>query len=233
MYKQSIMATFLSAILLTGCAAQNTDYVDPALKKSGAHFFSESGAASCAMGAGIGVLACLVSDVDNKLACSAIAGASGCIIGMSANYIFDNVRSNYANAEQQLDATSDLIKEDIAAVSDVKKATENLIERDKKAISDLEAQYQDKKSSKSALDKKIKEINANIAYIKEKLQILDNKIDSYDYAKNKFEKENLSESELKKLHKLEDDIAALKAERDSLYALSETYTTQRNRLAQG
>lgn len=233
MYKQSIMATFLSAILLTGCAAQNTDYVDPALKKSGAHFFSESGAASCAMGAGIGVLACLVSDVDNKLACSAIAGASGCIIGMSANYIFDNVRSNYANAEQQLDATSDLIKEDIAAVSDVKKATENLIERDKKAISDLEAQYQDKKSSKSALDKKIKEINANIAYIKEKLQILDNKIDSYDYAKNKFEKENLSESELKKLHKLEDDIVALKAERDSLYALSETYTTQRNRLAQG
>lgn len=233
MYKQSIMATFLSAILLTGCAAQNTDYVDPALKKSGAHFFSESGAASCAMGAGIGVLACLVSDVDNKLACSAIAGASGCIIGMSANYIFDNVRSNYANAEQQLDATSDLIKEDMAAVSDVKKATENLIERDKKAISDLEAQYQDKKSSKSALDKKIKEINANIAYIKEKLQILDNKIDSYDYAKNKFEKENLSESELKKLHKLEDDIAALKAERDSLYALSETYTTQRNRLAQG
>lgn len=233
MYKQSIMATILTAILLTGCATQNTDYVDPSLKKSGAHFFSESGFTSCAMGAGIGVLACLVADVDNKLACSAIAGASGCIIGMSANYIFDNVRANYANAEQQLDATTELVKEDIAAVSDVKKATENLIERDKKAISDLESQYQDKKESKSILDKKTKEIDANIAYIKEKLQILDNKIKSYDYAKNKYEKESLSESELEKLHKLEDNIAALKAERDSLYALSETYTSQRNRLAQG
>lgn len=233
MYKQSLIAATLAVFLFTGCATQNTDYVDPSLKKSGAHFFSKSGFGACAVGASFGILACLASKSDDKFACALLAGAGGCAIAMSTNYVFDNIRSKYAETEQQLDAISDLVKKDIAAVSDVKKATENLIENDKRSIATLEEQYQNKKNSKRALDNKLKEIDANIAYINEKLGAIDKKIDSYNYAKSKYETQSLSEGEQEKLLKLEDNIASLKAERDSLYALSETYTSQRNRLAQG
>ena len=113
--KKTLIAT-ISALLLCGCANSYLGFgskgdVDPALEESGAKFFSESGFTSCLAGAGIRVAACAAADSDNMLACMLIAGFSGCAVGMTTNYVFDSVRSNYAKTEDQLDAIEKMVSQ--------------------------------------------------------------------------------------------------------------------------
>ena len=76
--------------------------VNEKLTKDEASFFSKSGAVACATGAAVGLLACL--NAKDKLACAIAAGAAGCAVGMTGNYVLDKVRENYKNTEDQLES---------------------------------------------------------------------------------------------------------------------------------
>ena len=235
MIKKTLLSVVLAAVLASGCANQGSSSaeVDPALKESGAKFFSDSGIKSCLAGAGIGVLGCMLSNADTKLACAAIAGASGCAVGIATNYVFDNVRSNYATTEKQLDATKEMVVKDIDSVKGVNKAASDLIKRDTEAVAALEKKVAAGQADKKALQQKSSEMDANIAYIKEQVEGIDSKIESYKYARDQYQTSSTSAADKKKLSELDTKIASLKAERDNLYAISEDYTSQRNRLARG
>ena len=238
--KKTLIAT-ISALLLCGCANSYLGFgskgdVDPALEESGAKFFSESGFTSCLAGAGIGVAACAAADSDNMLACMLIAGFSGCAVGMTTNYVFDSVRSNYAKTEDQLDAIEKMVSQDVDAIKDVNKAASDLIEKDNHEIDSLISKTNKTQKDKEAINKKLLDVDANIAYINEQLKGIDEKVKSYEYARKQYyEKVNddLTHDDKAKLDEIDANIAILKNERDSLYAMSENYSLERKRLAHG
>ena len=235
MIKKILLSVIIATILASGCANQGASSaeVDSALKESGAKFFSDSGIKSCLAGASLGILSCMLSNADNKLACAVIAGASGCAVGITTNYVFDNVRANYATTEKQLDATKEMVVKDIDSVKDVNKVASDLIKRDTEAVDALEKKFAVGQADKKALQQKTGEMDANIAYIKKQVEGIDFKIESYKYARDQYQTSSTSVADKKKLSELDTKIASLKAERDNLYAISEDYTSQRNRLARG
>ena len=70
----------------------------------------------------------------------------------------------------------------------------------------------------------------------QQLKGIDEKVKSYEYARKQYyEKVNddLTHDDKAKLDEIDANIAILKNERDSLYAMSENYTLERKRLAHG
>ena len=76
-----------ACLVLTGCASTGSSMLgdsgggkaDPRLTSGAdAKFFSTSGYQACAVAAGAGVLACVLSNSGNKAACAVIAGVAAC-----------------------------------------------------------------------------------------------------------------------------------------------------------
>ena len=75
--RASLAGALAVALALTGCASTGSSLLggaetDPRLTESSdAEFFSKSGFQACAGAAAVGVLACMLSNSSNKIACSA------------------------------------------------------------------------------------------------------------------------------------------------------------------
>ena len=103
-FKLQIAFVATAGMLLSGCATTGSSMLDnnaspdPRLTQSSdAEFFSKSGYQACAVGAGIGILSCALSNSSNKAVCAVAAGITACGVAMGANYYLDQRRSEYAD----------------------------------------------------------------------------------------------------------------------------------------
>ena len=106
MNKIIVTITLCISMILTGCqnsGGTSSKDVDPTLTKSNsAQFFSKSAWQSCAVGAGIGGIGCVL--LGGKTGTCLASAAVGCGVLMGANYYLDTKRAEYADAEMRLDA---------------------------------------------------------------------------------------------------------------------------------
>ncbi len=224
MFKKTALTIAFSALLaLQGCLSTSSSQegqVDPELEKSSSHFFSKSGITAGLVGAGAGVLACLVSNADNKLACSAIAGTAGFVVGISANYVFDNIKNNYKNTEDQLNAAIDIAQKDVDEIKNMTETTKSVMEKDKAQLAKINSNIAKGTASKKDLNKKLADVNANIAYCRDTLKNIDDKIVSHENARKELGEQGANKSELQAYDK---KIAELKERRADLLAAIDSY----------
>ncbi len=87
---------------------------DPRLTQSNdAEFFSKSGYQACAVGAGIGILGCALSNSSNKAVCAIAAGITACGVAMGAELLtLDQRRSEYADTTTRLAKMNSDVEQD-------------------------------------------------------------------------------------------------------------------------
>ena len=249
--KIAVLSLFsLAAISMNGClstsqstgtqAQDNTvlsdPNVDPALKHEEASFFSKSGAVACGTGAAIGALACLlISDSNTRAACIAAGAAAGCALGMGTNYLLDTVRADYATTEEQLDATAEQVKKDLATTRNLRENASEVLASDKAEIDKLQREYKRGVATKSDLEKKNTELTANIKYLEKQKDEAENRLSQAQQTRDTVLRDAggndaLAASEKNKLRELDDQIAALRKEIDAVNANLAEYTVQRESL---
>ncbi len=167
---KSLIAVAVSvAIALTGCATTGVGQVNPNLRKDEPKFFSRSGGMSCLIGATIAGAACTLIKDDNKLAACLAAAAGGCAVAMTANYMLDSTRAKYHNLEDQLDATKAQVQTSINSTQSLLQTSDETLKADLAEIERLKSDYVSGKVSKDALIKKTRDMEANISYMKKRL----------------------------------------------------------------
>ncbi len=240
----TVLGAALPLALSTGCltnssasAGSGDDYadVDPNLKSDDASFFSESGAVGCATGAGLGILACLLSNSDDKLTCSIAAGVGGCAVGMTANYILDNVRANYHTTEEQLDATSAQVEKDLETTKKLHALSKQSLAQDREQVKALKRDYQRGKATKADLEKKDRELAANVKYLSTQKREAQNRLAAAKEARNGVISDaggadSLQAQNKARVRKLDREIAKLQSQIDGLNDTIIGYNDQRNSL---
>ena len=96
--------------MVTGCSSLNGPDIkaDPRFDKDEGKFFSKSSVLACAGGAVLGTgLSLLVPNP--RITTSVVSGFLGCLSEMTANYVLDELRARYHNAEDQLNDLSNKI----------------------------------------------------------------------------------------------------------------------------
>jgi len=213
------------ALVLTGCQttgttpAANQAPVDPRLaNSSSAQFFSKSGWQACAGGAVVGMLACQLGNPSKKAQCMVAAGLAGCGVGMGANYYLDNQRSQYANAEDRLDATIADVRKDNQELQMLSDTARSVIADDKRKIEQIKQDIAANKVQSVQAQKQIAEIDANTAYLKKSLADVRSKQQEWTKVaaaeRNNGARTDTLDAEIGKMQK---QIAQLESEIDQLY----------------
>ena len=240
-FSKKLSALALACTLaLSGCASTSssndalqgidTDSVNPKLKSNEAHFFSKSGAQGCATGALLGALACIISDSDNKLACAAIAGAAGCAVGLTANYVLDNVRANYSSIEEQQQATIAMVEQNLDYTKELADSSKSVVLEDEKEIATIKANIKKGTASVEDLKAKAKEMDENNKYLKACIKKSQEDLNAYEGAAAELEKDVNSKQSIAKQQELDLKIAKTKQQLNALYELSNEYAMSTNNL---
>lgn len=158
--------------------------VNPELKQDSPQFFSKSGATGCVTGALAGVLACMLSNSKNKGTCAIAAGAGGCAVGMTANYLLDKVRADYHNTEDQLNATKAAMQENIDKTTKLRDLSSKTLKEDQAAVKKLNADYRKGKATQEQLMAKDRELAANIKFLTEKKEEAEAKLNEAKTARD-------------------------------------------------
>lgn len=171
MIKSSLVCIAVAiSVFTTGCASSSSSgSVNPNLKKDEPQFFSKSGGSACLLGATIAGLACLGIKDDNKASACLIAATAGCAAGMTANYMLDKTRADYHNLEDQLDASKQKVENSINSTKTLKATSEQTLAEDRAEIENLKEQIKNGTASKDALERKLADMQANLDYMKKRL----------------------------------------------------------------
>ncbi len=251
LFKTTIISLMVSsALTLSGCnsttntsnrqsvntQALNDPNVSTALKHEDASFFSQSGAVACGTGAGIGALACLLLKDDHRAGCIALAAAAGCALGMGANYMMDNVRTNYATTEEQLDATATQVQKDLEITQNLNTNAKEVLADDKKSVAKLLKDYKKGVATKSELSQKSAQLTANLNYLTTQKKEAENRLLQEEQTRNAVVADAggadaLAAADKKALRELDDDIAALKKQIDEANSNIVAYSELQNKLA--
>lgn len=170
MNKMIVILTLSMSLVLAGCQSTNgnTKDVDPALTKGNAgNFFSKSAWQSCAVGAGITGVGCLLLK-GNAATCIASA-AVGCGVMMGANHYLEAKRSEYIDKEQRLDAYIYDIQQNTLEIQAVTEAAKGVLNKNLATLNALNRQIQNESISRNQAKNELNKIDANIAYLNEKL----------------------------------------------------------------
>jgi septal ring factor EnvC (AmiA/AmiB activator) len=171
MSKIIMTITLCISIVLTGCQASggaSSRGVDPTLTKSNsARFFSKSAWQSCAIGAGVGGLGCLL--LGGKTATCLASAAVGCGVMMGANYYLDTKRAEYADAEMRLDVYIQDIQQNTYEVQAVTETARAVLDKNLATLNTLNKQIASQSVNKTQARNDLNQIDANIAYLKDKL----------------------------------------------------------------
>ena len=171
------------SMCITGCLSNSpsdnllkknqnaTEGVDENLTKEDASFFSKSGAVACATGAVVGILACL--NAKDKLACAIAAGAAGCAVAMTGNYVLDKVRENYKNTEDQLDATKAIAEDGIKSTKELYTGIQETMKEDQAEIKQLQKDIKKGKKTQADLENRVVQMDKNIAFIRDRIEKTD------------------------------------------------------------
>jgi hypothetical protein len=173
MMNKIIVTLFLCvSLILTGCqggggvSSRNTD---PALTKSNtAKFFSKSAWQSCAVGAGLGGIGCMLAG--GKAGVCIASAAVGCGVMMGANYYLDSKRAEYANAEMRLDVYIQDIQQNTYEVQAVTETAKAVLDKNLATLKVLNNQIKKDTLNKRQAKNDLTQIDANIAYLNDKLK---------------------------------------------------------------
>lgn len=213
------LALTLSGCQTTGTTSANQAPVDPRLaNSSSAKFFSKSGWQACAGGALVGALACQLGNPSEKTQCMIAAGLVGCGVGMGANYYLDNQRSQYANAEDRLDATIADVRKDNQELQMLSDTARTVIADDKRKIEQIKRDIASNKVQREQAQKQIAAIDANTAYLKKSLADVRTKQQEWTKVaaaeRNSGARTDTLDAEIGKMQK---QVAQLESEIDQLY----------------
>ena len=216
--------------------ALNDPNVSAGLKHEEASFFSQSGAVACGTGAGIGALACLLLKDDHRAGCIALAAAAGCALGMGANYMMDNVRSNYATTEEQLDATAKQVQKDLDITQNLNSNAKEVLADDQKSVAKLLKDYKKGVATKSELGKKSEQLTANINYLTTQKKEAENRLSQEEQTRNAVVadaggEDALAAADKKLLRELDNDISTLKKQIEEANSSIVAYSELQNKLA--
>jgi septal ring factor EnvC (AmiA/AmiB activator) len=227
-FKLQIAFVVAGCLLMTGCAntgssmLDDNESADPRLTQGNdAEFFSKSGYQACAVGAGVGILACALSNSNNKTVCVIAAGITACGVAMGANYYLDQRRAEYA------DTTTRLAKMN----SDVEKDTQNVIARtataqqvindDQAQIAQIKRDIANKKVDKSRAQAQIARIDSDIARLRKDLANMRVKVTEYSKVANA-ERAQGANDEIKQvdmnIQRMNQKVLSLQKEVDALYS---------------
>ena len=152
-------------MILTGCqnsgGASSKD-VDPTLTKSNsAKFFSKSAWQSCAVGAGIGGIGCVL--LGGKTGTCLASAAVGCGVLMGANYYLDTKRAEFADAEMRLDAYIQDVQQNTYEVQAVTETAKAVLDKNLATLKTLNKQIKSQTVNQTQAKNELTQIDANIA----------------------------------------------------------------------
>lgn len=161
------------SLVLSGCQSTSggasTKNVDPELTKgTTAEFFSKSAWQSCAIGAGITGLGCVL--LGGKPAACLASAAVGCGVMMGGNYYLDKKRAEYADAEARIDAYIQDVQQNTAEVQSITQSAKDVLDRNLATLNALNQQIKSESVNKKQAQKELTQIDANIAYLNDKLK---------------------------------------------------------------
>jgi len=178
------------SMILSGCqttsgwvnsdpANASNSSVDPRLLQDQPEFFSESGAQACMIGAGLGMLACLMVRPEDRAACMAVAGVAGCGIGASANYVLDKRRSEYANREQRMQVYIADVQADSELLGRRMSTYKAVLADDSKELARIKKEIQAKTGDQKQRQAQLAQVMNNKSLMEQELADLNKKIDLY------------------------------------------------------
>ncbi|NWC93369.1 MULTISPECIES: hypothetical protein [unclassified Pseudomonas] len=225
-FKLQIAVILTGSLLLGGCASTGSSMVetnktDPRLTQgSDAQFFSKSGYQACAVGAGIGILSCALSNSSNKAVCAVAAGITACGVAMGANYYLDQRRSEYSNTGQRLTKMNNDVQQDTQNVIARTATAQQVINDDQTRIAQIKQAMASGKINKAKAQTDIAEIDNNIAIMRKDLANMRNKASEYAKVAQQ-ERQDGAGPEIKQVDasiaKMNEKVAALQKEVDGLY----------------
>ncbi|MBL0909909.1 hypothetical protein G5645_18055 [Pectobacterium carotovorum] len=209
-------------VLLAGCQSSSSlggNGVDPRLSKNeDIEFFNKSGLQACAAGAAIGMLACAISETEHKAVCMAAAAVAGCGIGIGTNAYLDNQRKKYATQEEQLNASIKDIQAENTRIQGASDVAKSVIASDKQTIAKIEKEIATKSVKKEEMQKQIKGIDANIAYLRNTITDMKKHEKQWQDVSTDMQKSGDNTKKLDtEIAQMRDKIGSLQSELDSLY----------------
>ncbi|MWP62346.1 hypothetical protein [Gilliamella sp. Pas-s25] len=172
MNKIIVTLTLCISLILTGCQGSggvSSRNVDPALTKSNtAKFFSKSAWQSCAVGAGLGGIGCMLAG--GKTGVCLASAAVGCGVLMGANYYLDSKRAEYANDEMRLDVYIQDVQKNTYEVQAVTETAKAVLDKNLATLKVLNNQIKNDTLNKKQAQNDLTQIDANIAYLRDKLK---------------------------------------------------------------
>ncbi|WP_081303142.1 hypothetical protein [Gilliamella sp. App6-5] len=172
MNKIIVTLTLCISIILTGCQGTgraSSRNVDPALTKSNtAKFFSKSAWQSCAIGAGLGGIGCVLAG--GKTGVCLASAAVGCGVLMGANYYLDSKRAEYADDEMRLDVYIQDVQKNTYEVQAVTETAKAVLDKNLATLKVLNNQIKNDTINKKQAQNDLTQIDANIAYLRDKLK---------------------------------------------------------------
>ncbi|MFJ7885718.1 hypothetical protein ACIQYF_19930 [Pseudomonas sp. NPDC096917] len=219
----------IAGVLLSGCASTGSSSLgmgapapDPRLTQgTDAQFFSKSGYQACAMGAGAAVLACVLSNPNNKAVCMIAAGVAACGVAMGANYYVDQRRSEYADTNQRLQKYNSDVQLDTQKVVMRTATAQQVIDDDKAQVEQIKRDLASKKIDKAQAQKQIASIDSNIEQLRLEVKNMQGKVTGYNEAM-KVERSQGAGPELQQIDaniaKMNEKVASLQKEVDGLYS---------------
>lgn len=227
-FKLQIAFVATAGMLLSGCATTGSSMLDdnaspdPRLTKSNdAEFFSKSGYQACAVGAGIGILGCALSNSGNKAVCAIAAGITACGVAMGANYYLDQRRSEYSDTTTRLAKMNSDVEQDTQNVITRTATAKQVIQDDQARIAQIKRDIANKKVDKTKAQAQIAEIDSNIARLRKDLGNMRAKVTEYTKVADA-ERAQTASPEIKQVDmsilKMNEKVAALQKEVDGLYS---------------
>ncbi|WP_085247204.1 hypothetical protein [Gilliamella mensalis] len=174
MNKIIVILTLCVSLILAGCQGAgagrtSSRNVDPALTKSNtAKFFSKSAWQSCAVGAGLGGIGCMLAG--GKTGVCLASAAVGCGVLMGANYYLDSKRAQYADDQMRLDAYIQDIQQNTYEVQAVTQTAKAVLDKNLATLNVLNNQIKNDTLNKKQAQTDLAQIDANIAYLTDKLR---------------------------------------------------------------
>lgn len=229
-----LTSALIGALALSGCQSTSSSWgsgaeADPRLQNDDFSVSWTSYAASCATGAALTGLTCLlITDSDQHAACIA-AAAAGCAIGMGTNALLDELRSNYHTKEQQLDALITQLEDDRQKAVYMAATANQVYAEDKAKLAALNKNIKSHQAQKSEIEQRIAYYDANIAVLQDNLDYHQKALASYQEARTGLASEGrVSNSDRAKLKECDRQIAQLEDAIESIRGAMLSYTEDRN-----
>nr|WP_177197213.1 hypothetical protein [Halopseudomonas yangmingensis] len=225
--KLAISLLTAGSLLLAGCAttggsqSSNSVSADPRLTQGhDAKFFSQSGFQACAAAAGVGMLACALSESSNKQQCMILVGLTACGVAMGANYYLDQRRSEYANTTERLQIMTADIRQDTDRVIARSETMQMVISDDQQRLAQIQQDMQNQTLDIDAASREIAAIDKNIATMRRDISNMQAKANEYQRVAEQERNDGAGDQVQlldQEIARMNQRVAALQQEVDGLY----------------